>query len=96
MILSELSVDKAESTAQASIIAEKISVTLSAPYALPIQSEGAAQTILDHHCTSSIGVVLFINHGATPREIIKRADMAMYQAKAAGNSSIRFYESETE
>ena len=96
VILSELSVDKAESTAQASIIAEKISVTLSAPYALPIQSEGAAQTILDHHCTSSIGVVLFINHGATPREIIKRADMAMYQAKAAGNSSIRFYESETE
>jgi diguanylate cyclase (GGDEF)-like protein/PAS domain S-box-containing protein len=96
VMLSELGVDKAESTAQASIVAEKIRATLAKPYVLPIQSDEAVETILEHYCTSSIGVVLFINHEAHPRDIIKWADRAMYQAKAAGNNSIRFYDSEAE
>jgi len=40
-----------------------------------------------------VGVVLFINHEASTEEIIKWADMAMYQAKKAGGNLIRFYDS---
>ncbi len=96
VMLSELGMDKAESTTQASIVAEKIRVTLAESYTLPIQSDDAVETTLEHYCTSSIGVVLFINHEAAPRDIIKWADRAMYQAKAAGNNTIRFYDSDAE
>ena len=91
--LSELDEDKAESTAQAGIVAEKIRATLAEPYALKIQPEGKAETTVEHHCTSSIGVMLFINHENGAEDILKWADMAMYQAKEAGRNQVRFYES---
>jgi diguanylate cyclase (GGDEF)-like protein len=46
-----------------------------------------------HHCTASIGVVMFINHEASQDDILKWADAAMYQAKEAGRNLIRFYAS---
>jgi PleD family two-component response regulator len=36
--------------------------------------------------------VLFINHEVSVEDILKWADMAMYQAKEAGRNSIRFYD----
>ena len=36
---------------------------------------------LEHRCTSSIGVVLFINHEYSAANILKWADKAMCQAK---------------
>ncbi|MDO8310726.1 MAG: diguanylate cyclase, partial [Sideroxyarcus sp.] len=48
---------------------------------------------VEHHCTSSIGAVLFINHEASREDIIKLADMAMYQAKEDGRNLVRFYDS---
>ena len=92
VVLSELDVDKTKSTKQAGNIAEKIHDALGEPYLLKIHSEGQAETTIEHGCTSSIGVVLFINHEASAREVLKQADMAMYQAKEAGRNSIRFYE----
>jgi GGDEF domain-containing protein len=37
-------------------------------------------------------VVLFINHEISEEEILKRADMAMYQAKEGGRNGYRFYD----
>ncbi len=93
VVLSELNENKAESASQASIVAEKIRSTLAEPYVLKIQHEGKAETTAEYHCTSSIGVVLFINHEASAEEFLKRADMAMYQAKKAGRNLIWFYDS---
>ena len=81
VVLSELDEDRAESASQASIVAEKIRGTLAEPYVLKIQSEGKAETTVEHHCTSSIGVVLFINHEASEEDILKWPDMAIYQVK---------------
>jgi len=92
VMLSELDVDKTESTKQAGIVAEKIRATLDEPYVLKIQHEGKAETTVEYHCTSSIGVVLFINHEAGTEDIIKWADMAMYQAKEGGGNLIRFFD----
>ncbi|MCX7192289.1 MAG: PAS domain S-box protein [Proteobacteria bacterium] len=92
VMLSRLDVDKAESTLQAGIIAEKIRVLLAEPYILTIRQEGQAESAVEHRCTSSIGVVLF-NHKAGMEDIFKWADIAMYQAKADGRNLIRFFDS---
>ena len=95
VLLSELGDGKAESTAQASVVAEKIRASLNDPYWLTVQHEGKAEIIVRHHCTSSIGVVMFANHESGMEDILKWADMAMYQAKEAGRNLIRFYEPKT-
>ena len=62
VILSELDVDKTESTTQSGIVAEKLRAILAKPYVLKFKQEGKGETTLEHHCTSSIGVVLFLKH----------------------------------
>ena len=47
--------------------------------------------IVEHRCTVSIGVTLFINHDASEDDILKQADQAMYQAKEAGRDAVHFY-----
>ena len=92
VILSELDVDRAKSTARCGLVAEKLRAVLDKPYVLPFKREGKAETTIEHHCSSSIGVVLFVDDEAGKEEIIKRADMAMYRAKEAGGNLIRFFD----
>lgn len=93
VILSDLNADKAESTSQAEIVAEKIRNTLSEPYLLTIKHGGMADGTVEHHCTVSIGAVVFIGHEASQDDIFKWADAAMYQAKKAGRNLISFHAS---
>ena len=92
-MLSELDADIDKSAAQAGIVAEKIRATLAKPYELTIQADANTKTTINHQCTSSIGVVLFIDHKTNSEDILKWADIAMYQAKEAGRNLVRFYES---
>ena len=92
VVIGELGVDKSASAAQAGIIAEKIRAALAKPYVLKIRHEGAAEATIEHRCTASIGVALFGGHEASQEDILKRADSAMYQAKAAGCDLIRFFD----
>jgi GGDEF domain-containing protein len=45
---------------------------------------------VDHHCSSSIGVVLFNGSEFCQEWDFKRADEAMYLAKAGGRNKVRF------
>ncbi|MDP2760337.1 MAG: diguanylate cyclase [Sideroxyarcus sp.] len=91
VILSELETDKADSAAHAGVVAEKIRSALAEPYLLTRKQEDGTEISVEHHCASSIGIVLFINHEASPEEVLKCADMAMYQAKEGGRNAVRFY-----
>lgn len=93
VMFSPLKSDKAGSSSQAKIIAESISAALTQPYRLTTRHEGEIQTTVDHLCTASIGVALFFNHEASHDDILKWADMAMYQAKKSGRNLIRFHDS---
>ena len=85
VMLENLSEQVQESAAQAKNVGEKIIAALNPVYSL---------ASCEHHSTASIGVTLFMNHQGPMDELLKRADLAMLQAKAAGRNSLRFFEPE--
>jgi diguanylate cyclase (GGDEF)-like protein/PAS domain S-box-containing protein len=87
IMLSELKQDESESTVQAGHIAEKIRNSIAEPYRLVVQQDETGEITVEHHCTSSIGVVIF-NYPANREEVLKWADMAMYEAKHAGRNCV--------
>ncbi|TSA08194.1 MAG: PAS domain S-box protein [Comamonadaceae bacterium] len=91
VLLSELDPDRTESIAQAELIAEKIRHALAMPYSLSVPRDGLEAAAVEHRCSASIGVVLYSNHDASQDELLRWADAAMYQAKAAGRNAIRFH-----
>lgn len=92
VLIGELYEDKAESAAQARLIAEKIRHTLGISHLLTYQSEkGDTDCTIEHRCTASIGIALFFGHDASQDRIMQWADAAMYQAKNAGRNRISFY-----
>ncbi|MDO8252127.1 MAG: diguanylate cyclase [Rhodoferax sp.] len=93
VMLSELDAEKARSAAQAALIAEKIRVILTEPYRLCIRQDGKDETFIEHLCTVSMGVALFVNHEASQDDILKWADTAMYQSKKAGGNLVLFHDS---
>jgi len=82
VILDDLCELPEEAAARAKIVAEKIQSRLSEPYAL---------TGRECLSTSSIGITIFGDRNEGTSEILQQADIAMYQAKAAGRDSIRFF-----
>jgi diguanylate cyclase (GGDEF)-like protein/PAS domain S-box-containing protein len=93
VLLSELNADEAESVRQAELVAGKIRMALAEPYLLQAPPEATIQNSVEHHCTCSVGIALFIDHQVSPDELLKRADHAMYEAKESGRNQIRLYRS---
>jgi diguanylate cyclase (GGDEF)-like protein len=92
VILTELDVNKVSATSQARRVAEKVLASLSIPYLLQVSKNGGLISTVEHHCTVSIGVAMFINHEYIQEDILKWADTAMYQAKENGRNQILFYQ----
>lgn len=67
----------------AGIVSEKVRLILSQPYLLDSQ---------EYQSTVSIGITLFSSPDTVPDELVKQADIAMYQAKGAGRNAIRFFD----
>ena len=92
VMLSELNIDKERSISQARFVADKLLAALSEPYRLALRNTGAADTMIEHRCTASVGAVIFHVPEDNQEEILKQADAAMYQAKEAGRNQVRFHE----
>jgi len=82
-MLQGLDRDAAIATAQVQHVGRKIMSRLNQAYQL-----GA----LEHHSTPSIGVTLFENHHQSLDELLKQADLAMYESKSAGRNTLRFFD----
>jgi diguanylate cyclase (GGDEF)-like protein len=89
-MLSDLDADARTSLAQASAIAEKIRLSLAKPYSLRLSLAGQDSRTVEHHCTSSIGVVLMAPDCGDMESPLKQADAAMYQAKVNGRNRVVF------
>jgi diguanylate cyclase (GGDEF)-like protein len=92
VVLSELSTDRQEAMSQAERVAEKIRLALAVDYSLKVSKPGKPDVLINHQCTASIGVALFIQKDPDDADLLKQADAAMYQAKGAGRNSIRFFQ----
>lgn len=50
----------------------------------------------DYYCTMSMGVVRFPEDGNTTTDLIKKADIALYEAKKGGKNRITYYNEDVE
>jgi diguanylate cyclase (GGDEF)-like protein/PAS domain S-box-containing protein len=83
VMLEDLSHDAIEAATQAETVGRKIVSALNELYEI---------RALSVHSTPSLGATLFGAEVENIEEPIKRADLAMYQAKNAGRNTIRFYD----
>lgn len=83
ILLEGLSESLALAAPQVRQMVDKLLQRLNEPYDLP----GRLYT-----GTPSIGITVFCGADTGPEELFKRADVAMYQAKAAGRNTSRFYD----
>ena len=83
VLAEELSTDERQAAAQAEAIGEKLMAALNQPYRL---------TNSEQFSTGSIGIALFGLHGEAVLEPLKRAELAMYEAKASGRNNLRFFD----
>ena len=83
VVLEDLGDSPEEAAARAEDVGQRILGVLREPY----QIDGDA-----HHSSLSMGVTIYSGTRETVDELLKRADLALYQAKNAGRDTLRFYD----
>ena len=82
IVLSDFSEKTEEAALQAEAMGQKVLDTLSKPYVISGR---------EYRSTPSIGIALFGEQHGGIDELMKQADIAMYQAKSAGRNTWRFF-----
>ncbi|WP_306602915.1 EAL domain-containing protein [Azonexus sp.] len=85
VVLEDLSKNPNEAATQTEAVGEKILEILGQPYDL----DG-----YPYHNTPSIGVTMFADQSSSVDDLMKHADLAMYEAKKAGRNTLRFFDPE--
>jgi predicted signal transduction protein with EAL and GGDEF domain len=84
VLLPNLNTQEAKTAAlHAEMVGEKIRAAFTETYQL---------NLYEYLCTPSIGVALFSPDDRNVDELLKRADLAMYDAKTAGRNGLRFFD----
>ncbi|GAA6119062.1 EAL domain-containing protein [Acidovorax sp. FG27] len=83
VMVEELSADPDELARHARQVGEKVLSVLAAPYPL---------AGYQYSSTPSIGIAPFTAAHTSVGELLKQADLAMYQAKTAGRNTLRFFD----
>ena len=82
-MLDDLSKDSLEGAEQTETVGNKILAVLNQPYQLATH---------EYHNTPSIGATLFNDSRQSIDDLMKQADIAMYQSKKAGRNTLRFFD----
>jgi diguanylate cyclase (GGDEF)-like protein/PAS domain S-box-containing protein len=83
VMLEQLHPHLEQAAAEAEGVAKKVLQVLNKQFALGSHNA---------HSSPSIGVTMFNGHSGGIEELLKRADLAMYQAKNAGRNTLRFFD----
>ena len=82
VVLGSLSANLEEAIQQTETVGKKILALLSSVYQLGN---------IEYRCSASIGATLFRGDQTNTDELLKQADLAMYEAKEAGRDTLRFF-----
>lgn len=82
VLLADLSADAELAAMQTKQVGEKLLEALAHPYDL---------SGYEFHCSASIGIRLYRDQELA-EELLRHADLAMYQAKVAGRNTVRFFD----
>ena len=85
VMLQGLSPQVIEAAAHANLLGEKILASVNQPFNLDDQS---------FNCSCSIGATFFSDGQQTPIDLLRQADIAMYQAKHSGRNTLCFFDPE--
>ncbi len=83
LLVENLSMNEVEAAHQIEAIGEKILTSLNQPYQLNSH---------EYLSTPSVGISLFNGNQESSEDLLKHADIAMYQAKKAGRNTLRFFD----
>ncbi|MBA3695695.1 MAG: EAL domain-containing protein [Methylotenera sp.] len=83
IMLENLSTSSIDASFITKNIAEKVLSSLNQPLSLGVY---------EHQSSASIGITLFSDEERNVSELLKHADLAMYQAKAMGRNALRFFD----
>jgi diguanylate cyclase (GGDEF)-like protein len=83
VMLEDLNENAVDAAAEVETVGTKILETLNQEYQLAGKP---------HHSTPSIGVTLFHGQETSIDDLLKQADLAMYQSKAAGRNAMHFFD----
>ena len=82
ILLEDLAATEKEAAANAKRIAEKTLKSFSRPFEIAYR---------EHYSSASIGIAIFSGLSTTFDDVLKQADLAMYQSKAAGRNAMSFF-----
>ena len=85
ILLEHLDPDSTVSLQKAAQVAHKVKTAISEPFLL---------NYLDYYLSASMGVCLFQGSEVSADEVIRRADISMYQSKNTGRDRVSFYDQE--
>jgi len=86
ILLENLGSTERRARARAEAVVDKIRSALGRPHQL-------IGTDAEYFNSTSIGLTLFEGHGHTADDLLKQADVALYQAKDEGRNTVRFFDS---
>lgn len=87
VLIADLSESRDDAKLHASMVGQKILTSLNEPYDLGPHR---------HTSTPSIGATLFTGAELSPADVLRQADMAMYEAKAKGRNRLQFFEASSD
>lgn len=83
VMINELSEDAQQAAAQVHDVGERVLASINQPFNL----QG-----VEHYSSASIGISLFHGGEIGMDDLLKQADIAMYQAKTSGRNTLRFFD----
>ncbi|WP_283743336.1 EAL domain-containing protein [Sideroxydans sp. CL21] len=83
VMLEDLSMDAMEAAAHAETVGNKILAALNVPYDASLRGSS---------CTPSIGITLFDDRPQSIDELLRQADIAMYESKKFGRNTLHFFD----
>ena len=92
ILLDDLANDAETAAIYAQRVGNKVLHALNQIYRLQHLDPMGNAYAVEHHSSASIGITLFLGTQVNSDDLLRQADMAMYQAKQAGRNTLRLFD----